>query len=67
MVNQIFRWGRDDRLKDHQKDVSDNDDEVVGKFDILIARKTQAATLTVVCPPTTQSFEHYNINVTLLN
>ena len=34
MVNQIFRWGRDYRLEDHQKDVSDNDDEVVGKFDI---------------------------------
>ena len=67
MANQIFRRSWNEGLKYHQKDVGENDEEMVGKFDILVARKMKTGTLAVVCPPTTQSFDHYNINVIMFN
>ena len=67
MANQIFRGGWNQGLKNHKEDVCENDEEVISKFDILVPRKPKTATFAVVCPPTTQSFDHYNINVIMLN
>ena len=63
MIDQILWWTWNDGRENCHKQVNGNNGEVVSKLDVLVSRKTKTATFAVVCSPTTQSFNHYYINI----